>query len=184
MTREIDALVARASKGDGAAFEELVRTTHAEAYTLALRLTNNPEDAADVVQDAYIRVHRALPKFRGDAQFSTWMYRIVANCASTQTSKRKRHRHDDLQDDQVPSAPIAVDFDLNTEKPLTRIDLTKALSSLPKALRSVVVLRDVYELSHDEIAKELDITEATAKVRLHRARKKLRDQLLPRMTEA
>src|SRR5207237_9383918 len=76
-------LVAAAKGGDEAAFEELVRSTYADAYTLALRLTGNEEDARDVVQDAYLRAYKGIRRFRGDAQFSTWMYRIVANCANT-----------------------------------------------------------------------------------------------------
>ena len=174
-------MVASASKGDRSAFAELVRRTYAEAYTLALRITNNPEDASDVVQDAYLRVYRALPKFRGDAQFSTWMYRIVANCASTQMSRRVRHRHDELDEAKAgESAPVR-DFDTDSAIPLTRSDLSEALAALPAGLRAVLVLRDIYDLPHDAIAKELGITEITAKVRLHRARKAMRTRLLPQL---
>ena len=65
------------------AFDELVRVTYADTYTLAYRLTGNEEDARDVVQEAYLRAYRGVRQFRGDAQFSTWLYRITANCAST-----------------------------------------------------------------------------------------------------
>ena len=92
-------LVTAAKDGDGRAFDELVRATYADAYTLAYRLTGNEEDARDVVQEAYLRAYRGLKRFRGDAQFSTWMYRIMANCASTLLAKRTRHRHDELTDD-------------------------------------------------------------------------------------
>ena len=92
-------LVAAAKDGDRAAFEELVRATYADAYTLAYRLTGDEEDARDVVQDAYLRAYRGLKRFRGDAQFSTWMYRIVANCAATTTARRSKNRHDDLADE-------------------------------------------------------------------------------------
>ena len=83
-------LVAAARDGDRSAFEELVRLTYADTYTLAYRLTGNEEDARDVVQDAYLRAFKGLRKFRGDAQFTTWLYRITANCASTAISTASR----------------------------------------------------------------------------------------------
>src|SRR6266540_3387136 len=100
---EMASLVLDAQRGDRGAFDELVRLTYADAYTLAVRLTGNEEDARDVVQEAYLRAYKGVRRFRGDAQFSTWMYRIVANCASTSLSRRSRHRHDDLADD----SPVA-----------------------------------------------------------------------------
>mgnify|MGYP002075145279 CR=1 FL=1 len=83
MPAETHELVAAAQEGDRAAFDELVRRTYADTYTLAYRLCGDEEDARDVVQEAYLRAYRGLRRFRGDAQFSTWMYRITANCAST-----------------------------------------------------------------------------------------------------
>src|SRR5881227_1537283 len=99
MALELADLVAAAKAGDRGAFDELVRATYADAYTLAYRLTGNEEDARDVVQDAYLRAYKGLRRFRGDAQFSTWMYRIVANCAATDLAKRSKARHEDLTDD-------------------------------------------------------------------------------------
>src|SRR5690606_22627943 len=83
---------------DDSAFAELVRRTHGDTYSLARRLVSNDDDALDVVQDAYLRAYRSLPKFRGDAQFTTWLYRITANCASTYLGRRRRHQHDELGD--------------------------------------------------------------------------------------
>src|SRR2546426_5149020 len=94
-------LVVAARDGDRDAFEELVRATYADTYTLAYRLTGDEEDARDVVQEAYLRAYRGLKRFRGDAQFSTWLYRITANCASTLLARRTRHRHEELNDDAV-----------------------------------------------------------------------------------
>ena len=82
--------------GDRDAFDELVRATYADTYTLAYRLTGDEEDARDVVQEAYLRAYRGLKRFRGDAQFSTWLYRITANCAATHLGRRRRHRHEEL----------------------------------------------------------------------------------------
>ena len=96
------------------AFEALVKVTYQDAYTLAYRLTGNEEDARDVVQDAFLRAYRGLGRFRGEAQFTTWLYRIVANCASTSLTKRRRHRHDDIEeetgvaDEHPESDPVAM----------------------------------------------------------------------------
>src|ERR687897_3313005 len=89
---EVDRLVAAARDGDRAAFDELVRRTYVDTYTLAMRLTANEEDARDVVQESYLRAWKGVKRFRGDAEFSTWMYRITANAAATLVQKRRRRR--------------------------------------------------------------------------------------------
>lgn len=184
MSPDLAELVAAARAGDRSAFDELVRLTYADMYTLAYRLTGNEEDARDVVQDAYLRAYKGLKRFRGDARFSTWMYRITANCASTYLVKRTRASHDELDDDS-PIADERPDHDpqLQAAASFDRDRVATAVAELPPRLRSVVVLRDVYDLSHDAIAAELGISEAAAKVRLHRARRKLREQLFPLRTE-
>lgn len=184
MPQSVANLIAAAQAGEREAFDELVRLTYADTYTLALRLTGNEEDARDVAQEAYLRAYRGLRRFRGDAQFSTWLYRITANCAATQMGRRARHRHDVL-DDSVQLADPRTDHDpqLRADASDLRLRLADALDDLPPRLRSVVVLRDVYDLSHEAIAAELGITESAAKVRLHRARHKLRAQLFPRRDE-
>jgi RNA polymerase sigma-70 factor (ECF subfamily) len=181
MPQDVAELVAAAQQGDRDAFDELVRATYVDTYTLAYRITGNEEDARDVVQEAYFRAFRGLERFRGDAQFSTWMYRITANCAATQLGRRSRHRHDEL-DETVTVADPRFDHDpqLRADADDLRTRLHAALDTLPAGLRAVVVLRDVYELSHESIAAELGISETAAKVRLHRARHKLREQLFPR----
>src|SRR3954468_1172483 len=96
-------LVAAAKGGSREAFDELVRVTSRDTYTLAFRLVGNEEDARDVVQEAYLRAYKGIGKFRGDAQFTTWLYRITANCANPHLSKRRRHVHDELTDDSMLS---------------------------------------------------------------------------------
>jgi len=177
---DVDELVERAKAGDHLAFEQLVRLTYTDTYTLAYRLVGDEEDARDVVQETYLRAHKGLKRFRGDAQFSTWLHRITANCANTYLGRRGRHSHDQLPDDPV----IA---DLNPQRdPEQRVglgdlrdQLSAALLELPPKLRAVVVLRDIYDLPHETIADQLGITESAAKVRLHRARKRLRERLYP-----
>ena len=181
MPREVADLVVAARDGDREAFDEIVRATYADTYTLALRLTGNEEDARDVVQEAYFRAFRGLKRFRGDAQFSTWMYRITANCAATHLGKRSKHRHEELLDSEpVVDERPSVDPQLQSEATALRHRLTAALETLPPKLRQVVVLRDIYDLPHEAIAPELGISETPAKVRLQRARKKLREDLFPR----
>lgn len=176
----IDELVEEAKSGDHRAFEELVRQTYADTYTLAFRLTGDEEDARDVVQETYLRVHKGLKRFRGDAQFSTWIHRITANCASTFLGRRTKNRHEELPDEPglIDDNPQS-DPEHHADVGDLRAQLTDALRTLPPKLRTVVVLRDIYDLPHEAIAKELGISESAAKVRLHRARKRLRERLYP-----
>ena len=173
-------LIHEAKSGDHRAFEALVRQTYADTYTLAYRLVGNEEDARDVVQETYLRAHKGIRKFRGDAQLSTWLHRITANCASTYLGRRLRQRHEQLPDefeiaDEHPQGDPVQRADLGD----LRAELTEALMQLPPKLRAVVVLRDIYDLPHEAIAEQLDISESAAKVRLHRARKRLRERLYP-----
>lgn len=180
MPEEVAELVAAAKAGDRSAFDELVRVTYFDTYTLAFRLTGNEEDARDVVQESYLRAFKGLKRFRGDARFSTWMYRITANCAATHMGRRRRHRHDELTDDMaVDDVRLASNPEASMEADSLRNQLQAALTSLPPKLRAVVVLRDIYDLPHEAIAAELGISESAAKVRLHRARRKLREDLFP-----
>ncbi len=178
MTADLAELVALAKEGDQQAFEELVRATYVDTYTLALRLTGDEEDARDVVQESYLRAYKGLKRFRGEARFSTWMYRITANCAANQLGKRAKHRHDELDDDSgVVDERPEHDPEAQADAGDLRARLKSALADLPPKLKTVVVLRDVYDLPHEAIAAELGISESAAKVRLHRARRKLRERL-------
>lgn len=171
-------LVAAAREGDRGAFDEIVRRTYVDTYTLAVRLTATEEDARDVVQDAYLRAWKGIRRFRGDAQFSTWMYRITANTAATVSGKRRRQRtvHIDEVADPVETE-VALHPELATENTELLGRLSAALDELPPRLRTLVVLKDVYGLSHEDIAEELGISVTAAKVRLHRGRKRMRDLL-------
>jgi len=173
----LDRLVLAARDGDRSAFDELVRRTYVDTYTLAMRLTAHEEDARDVVQETYLRAWNGLKNFRGDAQFTTWLYRITANTAYTTVKRRRRHRVDAL--DELPSDPVETRIESQPEESAEQaamLDrLSVALDELPPKLRVLVVLKDVYGLSHEEIAAELGISVAAAKVRLHRGRKRLRD---------
>jgi RNA polymerase sigma-70 factor, ECF subfamily len=178
-------LIRAAQRGEREAFDELVRQTYVDTFSLACRLTGNEEDARDVAQDAYLRAWRGIGRFRGEAEFSTWMYRITANAASTHTRRRRRLRTEVLDDhmepieDRIESLPGPA---AESAEGLERV--SQAIATLPAKLRHVVVLKDVYGLSHEDIAAELDISVAAAKVRLHRARRKLKDMLYEHGEEA
>ena len=172
------ALVDAARNGDAGALNDLVRATYGGTYTLAYRLTGNEDDARDVVQDAYLRAYRGIRRFRGDAQFTTWLYRITANCSANLLAKRARHRTEQLSDEEpVVDARPEIDPEARLAGAEDRARVAAALAQLPWRLRQVIVLRDIYDLAHAAIASELGITEAAAKVRLHRARRRLRDLL-------
>jgi RNA polymerase sigma-70 factor, ECF subfamily len=171
-------LVELAKAGDREAFDEIVRLTYRDTYTLARRLASNEEDAHDIVQEAYIKAFRNIAGFRGDAAFSTWMYRVTSNAASTYLSKRSNRKHERMPDEmQVVDERREIQPEIRAEALIDGRILAQALDGLPDNLRQVIVLRDVYDMTHEEIAQELGINEATAKVRLHRARKKLKDRL-------
>jgi len=178
------ALIVRAKAGDSDAFNELVRDTYQRVHDLALRLTGDVHDADDVVQETYVRAFRHLRRFRGDARFSTWLHRITANNASTLLGRRSkvRRRHDHL-DDVIDLADYSADNDpqLRAEAAFTRTRLNQAIGLLPARLRSVLELREELGLSHREIAQRLNITESAAKVRLHRARERIRMTLAHRL---
>jgi len=174
----LEALVADARRGDRTAFDELVRRTYVDTYTLAVRLTGNEEDARDVVQEAYLRAWKGIRRFRGDAAFTTWMYRITANASYTLVERRRRRRTMQLDDVDDPiDRRLDAQPDTLAESSAGLDELSAALDRLPATLRSLVILKDVYGLSHEAIADELGISVAAAKVRLHRGRKRLRDLL-------
>ncbi len=144
---------------------------------MALRLTADRELAADVSQEAFVRAWRALPKFRGDAKFSTWMHRIVVNVAWTQRRKQRKHRADPIDESFAEPVSEAISPERAAESAAMQGRIRSALRELPLPVRTVVVLKDVYGWSHGEISEHLEITVAAAKVRLHRGRKQLRSRL-------
>lgn len=171
--RELD-LISRAQGGDRAAFSALVRDHQDEVYTLARRLVGDHHMASDVAQEALIRAWRALPGFRGDSKFSTWLYRITVNTAWTHKHRAARHPATPIDEHTQVAAPIDSDHpEVAGEIVELRGRLRNALDRLPDAQREVVVLKDIYGWSHAEISESMGITVTAAKVRLHRARARL-----------
>ena len=167
-------LVARSQQGDRGAFSALVRRHQDEVYTLARRLVGDPHLAADVAQESFIRAWKGVSGFRGEARFSTWIYRITVNTAWTHKEKARKLRMLPIDDELNLPLPAGVDDPESAgENVELRGRLRRALDRLPSSQRQVVVLKDVHGWSHAEIADGLGITETAAKVRLHRARGKL-----------
>lgn len=167
-------LVSRARGGDKAAFAALVRAHQDEVYTLARRLVGDPHLASDIAQESLIRAWKALPRFRGEAAFSTWLHRITVNTSWTHKKRARKHwgpSIDEIAD--VAAAPGADTPEVAGELLELRTRLGDALDSLPDAQRQVVIMKDVYGWSHAEIASAMDISVTAAKVRLHRARARL-----------
>jgi RNA polymerase sigma-70 factor (ECF subfamily) len=165
-------LIESVRHGEPGAFEELVRSTHRSVYSLVYRIVGNADDAADVTQDVYLRVWRGLRGFRGDANFSTWLYRVAANAALTHVKRRARGGVP-TEPSELPDLPAGDGAEERADAEL----LEQALATLPESQRAVVVLKDVYGWSCEEIGKQMGTTEGAVKVRLFRARQRLADEL-------
>jgi len=177
-------LVRLASGGDEQAFEQLVRQYERRVYTTALRLVGNPDDAYDISQEAFIRVYRSLKGFKGEAKFSTWIYRIVSNLCIDFNRRSKRINQISLEyDDEEEQFEIPVPDDrYDPSKEFDRREIAhaieEALSCLTHEHREIFILRELNGLSYAEIADIMRIEEGTVKSRLFRAREKLRLALL------
>tara|TARA_Y100001970_G_C14067296_1_gene767381 strand:- start:399 stop:1001 length:603 start_codon:yes stop_codon:yes gene_type:complete len=175
-TAQIRADVAAAQDGDEVAFARLVDQTYSDVFLLAARLTRNHDDALDVVQEVYLRAYRGLIDYRGEARFTTWLHRITVNCASTLLARRQRHSHDPIQRDVID---LSGEYhpERRVEESEISDDVREALEELPSNLRAVLVLSDVFDLSHQKIGKQLGISTTAVKVRLHRGRKRMRQAI-------
>lgn len=174
-------LLERAQGGDERAFSELVRIHQHDVFTLAFRLLGNYELAADAAQETFIRAWRALPRFRGESTLSTWLHRITVNTSWTLGKRAQRHRTSTLGEDLLMDEDDGPTPESSAERAELGIRIGRAVADLPDPQRAVVVLKDIYGWSHAEVAKALDISVTAAKVRLHRARRRLRDVLWKEM---
>ncbi|MEL6349513.1 MAG: sigma-70 family RNA polymerase sigma factor [Myxococcota bacterium] len=176
-------LVQRFQRGDNAAFGVLVARYQDRIFSQCLRWMGDPRIAEEVAQDVFLAVFRALPRFRGESRFSTWIYRITVNhCKNRRQyrSRRKVDRHEPIEgnprDDDAPARQIAHQgpgTDRKAQQSEAEVILQEALNSLDEAQRTIILLRDIQDLSYDEIADILDLPRGTVKSRLHRARAEL-----------
>ena len=161
------------------AFEDLVSEHQSRVYGVALRVVSDPELAADVAQETFIRAWRGLARFRGDSSLSTWLHRIAVNTALTARRKAARNHGPSLETihEVVAESTPDIDPERRGEVLDLRGRLEAALDALPEGQKAVVILKDVEGWSHAEIAETLDITVSAAKVRLHRAHRRLAHEL-------
>ena len=179
------ALIERCRAGDLAAFEPLVEKYRQRAYRLAYNVLRDPEEAWDVAQDAFIRAFQALPSFRGDSAFYTWLFRIVMNVArdrARQHAARGRafgtERVDEKDWDRILVDQVTAP-DANATQVEERERIGRALATLSEPHRAIIMLSDLEGLSYREIAEVLNIPMGTVMSRLHNARRRLRDALGP-----
>lgn len=179
------ALVERARGGDDAAFAGLVEQYQRKIYRLARNITQNAEDAEDVLQDAFLKAYTNLAKFHGDSKFYTWIVRIAVNEALMKLRKRRGDKMVSLDEEielgeESVTREIAV-WDGNPEQTYSQEEMRKllddAIQSLKPTFRSVFQLRDVEELSTEETAEALELSVPAVKSRLLRARLQLRERL-------
>ena len=168
-------LICRAARGDAEAFRQLVEAYQTPAYRLAARMCG-PDSAEDVTQEAFLAAWRALPEFRGDCRFSTWLYRLVSKAAIDCLRREKKHRDTgDVDDLELPDGGPSPQE--QAERSDTRDAVRRALDRLSPEHRQVLLLRFMQELDYGEIARALNVSEGTVKSRINRAKSKLREVL-------
>ena len=177
-------VIERVLAGETAAFEIVMRRYNQRLYRVARAILRDDHEAEDVMQDAYVRAYQHLAQFAGRARFSTWLIRIAVHEALAR--KRRRQRLESLDAITGPSGELVMPApnSLNPESCASASELHHLLEevilALPEDYRTVLVMRDVEEMSTAEAAEVLEITEENAKVRLHRARALLRKELYAR----
>ncbi|MCD6221215.1 sigma-70 family RNA polymerase sigma factor [bacterium] len=177
-------LVERAKNGDTKAFEELMKRTQTNIYNLGLRLLGNKEDAADLMQETYIKAYENLDRFEGRSSFSTWLYRIATNNALMKLRKEKNKKVsiDELKKFGDKSYKIEIsDWSENPSSYFKSAELKevlqKAIDSLPPKYKSVFILHDVEGLPLTEVAQILSLSVPAVKTRVHRSRMYLREKI-------
>jgi RNA polymerase sigma-70 factor (ECF subfamily) len=164
-------LIQRACEGDGRAVKALYDRYGPRVYAVVRRIAGDDELARDYAQEAWIRAIRALPTFRGDARFSTWLHRIAVNAALQASRKvETRRRYEGPVPEEVALAPVSSDA-------LLQQRLEAALDRLPDGMRQVLILHDVEGYTHEEIGEAMGVTAGTSKSQLFKARAKMRELL-------
>lgn len=184
-TEDVDlVLVERARAGDNRAFETLMLRHERRAFAIALGLVKDENDAREVVQEAFLRVHRGLSQFQGTATFFTWLYRIVTNLSIDLMRRPQRHETDSLDQLQVElrgeafgsTQTDADPLDVLWRKEVVR-RVAQCVAALPPYHRGVIVMREIDGMSYEEMAREMGVSKGTIMSRLFHARQKLQRSL-------
>lgn len=174
-------LIAEVLRGRTESFGDLVRRYQDRLFNAVLRVTDHPEDAADVVQETFINAYQSLNSFKGDSEFFTWLYRIAFNAAISQRRKKKATLRFDWGTDDRLNEPSDDSEYARPEAALERSEderrLQEALNKLSEEHRIVLVLKEIEGQRYEEIAEILDVPIGTVRSRLHRARLELREIL-------
>ncbi|MBP1649262.1 MAG: ECF-family polymerase sigma factor [Bacteroidetes bacterium] len=168
-------LISEAKNGSREAFRCLVERHMKQAYTIAYGFVNDHHGAEEIAQDAFVRIYESLASFRGDAAFSTWLYRIVTNLSLNRVSQMKRRREERLDgkhEDMIGDTAASLSEDLDVAGHIER-----ALHDLPTLQRAVVMLRHMNGLSTREVSNILHCSEGTVKTHLFRGLEKMRQKL-------
>ncbi|MFI5384485.1 MAG: RNA polymerase sigma factor [Fimbriimonadales bacterium] len=180
-------LIDRSRRGDRSAFDQLVAKHRQRAYQYAFRLTRDPEEAADIVSESFIRMHRSIQNFKGDSAFTTWMYRISTNCFLDIRKKKRGKQAISLEATvQTPDGEVVYQFEDTAPSPHERAERSEAmrairaaLAVLPEYQRAIILMYHAEMQSYEEIAAALRLPIGTVKSRLNRARLSLRTLLEP-----
>ena len=178
-------LIRKAKQGDQSAFEQLVLAHQNRVFTLAFRMVNDREEAADLAQEAFLKAWQGLPNFQGESSFSTWLHRLTTNLCIDWLRRQTRRREiepvaslDDEERSWAEPADPGQDPQRQLEKKELHRALARALQALPDHHRQVLVMRELSGLSYQEIGQALDLDMGTVKSRIARARLALRKLLL------
>ncbi|MTI81287.1 MAG: sigma-70 family RNA polymerase sigma factor [Firmicutes bacterium] len=185
-SNEDQQLIEKSISGDYIAFEELVRRYENKVYSVAYRFMGNHADASDLAQEAFIKIYQALSKFRGDSSFMTWIYHITSNVCRDELRKRQKKQTFSLDENFQDKDNLPPIMNLPSDKPgpeeeFERFELRKqvqhCLNLLSEEHRLILVMREMQELSYDEIAEVLDCSLGTVKSRLSRARMAFKEKM-------
>lgn len=168
-----ETLVRRAQAGETEAFEALYRRLVGRIYALCLRMSRDPQRAEELTQDVFVRAWERMGGFRGDSRFTTWLHRLAVNVVlQAGRTKGRRESREQLVED--PGEYLGR---VTREMPGTRVDIERAIASLPEGARRVLVLRDIEGYKYDEIAEMQGVALGTVKAQIHRARRMMRERL-------
>lgn len=191
---EEQALLAGLRAGSDTAFETLVRTTSPRLLAVARRIVGSDEDARDVLQEAYASAFKSIGRFEGNAKLSTWLHRIVVNMALMRLRTRKRKPEESIEPllpafkDDGHMVQVTGQWDDGADVALERAEVQAyvraQIDKLPDTYRTVLLLRDIEEMSTNDVATLLETTDNAVKIRLHRARQALRGLLAERFGSA
>lgn len=182
------ALVKRVKKGDRGAFDVLVLKYQHKIVNLIMRYVRDPSEALDVSQEAFIKAYRALPNFRGESAFYTWLYRIAINTAKNHLVAAGRRPLDyDLDAEGQEGAPVSQSlYEVDTPERLAlseeiRGTVNRVIGGLPEDLRTAIILREIEGMSYEEIAQTMDCPVGTVRSRIFRAREAINNEVAPLM---